>query len=120
MNLYPELTRGKIVYQRYEQLRCSRAQLAVHIEVEELAVPALRGASLRTHRVWQNGSLAGGGAWRHSLEDAIAQADYLVIQHYAAKVSVQDQRVNKLEAVNAQLKAELEALKEQRNYTELG
>lgn len=117
MNFYPELNRGEIVYTRLEQTSGPHQQLMLRIEVEQLDRPVLRGASLRTHRLWENGRLAGGGAWRHSLEDAIAQADYLVIWAYGSKLSLLNTRVSRLEAQNAQLKAVIEALKEQREYT---
>lgn len=119
MSLYPELTRGPIVYTRVEHLRHMGVELRIYVEVEELEQPVLRGASMRTHRVWQNGRLASGGAWRHRLEDAIDQANYLVTTTYAGQLSMLNQRVSKLEVINAQLRAELEALKEKRN-TELG
>jgi len=106
--------RGTIVYCRLEQLGEK-----IHIEVEELVKPVRRGATLRTHRVWQNDSLAGYGAWRHSLEDAIAHADYLVTRYYGAKLAILNQRVSRLEVQNAALRAENEALKEKRQYTEV-
>lgn len=121
-NFYPELTRrGPIVYSRYEQrLRVGeRTRDTITVEVEELVRPVLRGASVRTHRLWQDGSLAGYGAWRHSLEDAVKQADYLIEVDRVAKLSMLEQRVQKLEATISALRAENEALKAGHPYTEV-
>jgi hypothetical protein len=115
-NYHPELTRGKIVFSSRTQ---HSAGIFVILEVEELAIPVRRGASMRTHRVWKNGQLASGGAWRHCEDDAIAYAEQLLRYEYSAKLSLANQRICKLEVEAAMLRAENEALKEQRDYTEV-
>lgn len=114
----PALIRGDIVYSRSEQWH-GRNGYRIHIEVEELVHPVMRGASLRTHRLWENGGLSSGGAYSWSLIDAIERADYLVQRCISAKNEMLEIRANRLAAENSALRAEIEALKEQREYTEV-
>ena len=107
-----ELVRGRIVYQRLEQ----REPFRINIEVEELVEPVLKGAGLRTHRIWIDGKLGNGHTYQYSLEDAIACADTLVQSYNGTQVSMLWNRVNVLQAANAALKAEVEALREGRYY----
>lgn len=67
------------------------------LEVEELSDPVLRGASMRTHRVWVNGKIANGAGYQPSLDAAVRACRYLEKQSLADKLSYQNKRVEMLE-----------------------
>lgn len=67
-------------------------------QVEHLTTPVLRGAGLRTHRLWYNGSPAVGHQWCYSLDDAKWWAEWLVERDLKIQISRLKTRVLDLES----------------------
>lgn len=67
-------------------------------EVEHLTTPVLRGAGMRTHRLWRNGSPAVGHQWCYSLDDAKWWAEWIMERDLKIQVSKLKTRVLDLES----------------------
>lgn len=67
-------------------------------QVEKLVTPVLRGAGLRTHRLWRNSGPAVGHQWCYSLEDAQWWAEWLIERDLKMQISLLKTRVLDLES----------------------
>ena len=69
-----------------------------HFQIEELEKPVLKGAGMRTHRLWDNGAPALGGQWAYGLEQARSWANYTTRCSYSSRISFLEMRVHVLES----------------------
>lgn len=88
----PEPTiKGRIVHEKTDELGHTA-------QVEELVVPILRGAGLRTHRLWLDGKPAAGRQWHYCFEDAVEDSEYLFKYGYIERIRWLENRVGRLES----------------------
>jgi hypothetical protein len=67
-------------------------------EVERLITPVLRGAGMRTHRLWRNGQPATGHQWCYTLADAQYWAEWIATRDLKLQLSKLKTRVLELES----------------------
>lgn len=68
-----------------------------HFLIEQLDVPVLKGAQVRTHRLYCDGEPASGGQWHHSEESARWRAGFIAQCTWSARVRYLENRVVELE-----------------------
>lgn len=74
------------------------------LEVERLDEPVLKGAGLRTHRLWRNGRPEVGCQWHYDLEGAKKWANYRMEADLYRRVEHLKRMVHDLQAECARLR----------------
>lgn len=72
-----------------------------YFQIEELDPPILKGATMRTHRLWIDGDPARGAQYHHSLEFARKEAEYRALSTHISRIAWLESRVRSLEAALA-------------------